>query len=87
LGSNFDFFPVNGNYPIGANDSTIGAAGTFVGIGCVSKPVTFVVYLPGNGDYFGRAGAHANFATFAAFNIDNYYSSDFSHLVKDLNFR
>jgi NDP-sugar pyrophosphorylase family protein len=85
-GSNFNFFPVNSNYPIGANYSAIGATGARVRVSGISEPVPFMIDFAGNGDNIRGACPDTNFTAFAALNIDNYNSSDFSHLVKKFKF-
>jgi len=84
VGSDFNFFPVHGDNPVGANHGTIGTTCALIGIGSKSIPVPFMVNFPGYGNYFRRARSNTNFAAFAALNVDYDNSSDFSHLVKKL---
>ena len=84
-GSNFNFFPVNSNYPIGAYYSAIRATGALVRVSGICKPVPFMIDFAGNGDDICGTRPDTNFTTFAALNIYYYYTSDFSHLVKNLN--
>jgi hypothetical protein len=84
VGSNFDLFTINCDNPIGANYGAIHASGAFIGISRISIPVTFMIDFTGYRDDFCRACTHAHLATFTALNINDYNSSDFSHLIENL---
>jgi hypothetical protein len=82
VGSEFDFFPIYCDNPVGANDGAIGATCALIRVGGEGILVTFMIHFAGYRDDICRACSHTYFASFAALSIDYNNSSDFSHLDK-----
>jgi hypothetical protein len=73
------FNTINSDYPIGANNGTVGTTGAYIRMLHISVMISFSVYFLGQFDNLCGAGWNADSTTFAAFHIDHDSTSHFCH--------
>lgn len=82
----FNFFLVNSDATVGANNAARGASYAIVGIDRHCKGIASSVYLlRRKRDYVFRTGYYAEAATLATSRVNYYHAFDFCHLVFGLS--